>query len=111
MNKEYLITMINRSNTFGEEVADQVGIFLSVVTGFIVAQGWNQAIKDTAARHKSEDNEHWYPWVYALVATVIALLIMTIWGYFVASRIYKHSVEMSHMRNKSHQFKVKKYHK
>ncbi len=99
--------MINRSNTFGEEVADQVGIFLSVVTGFIVAQGWNQAIKETSAKYRSDDNDNWYPWVYAFVATVVALLIMTIWGYFVASRIYKHSVEMKKMRNDLHQFKVK----
>lgn len=100
--------MKNRSNTFGEEVADQVGIFLSVVTGFIVAQGWNQAIKDTAARNKTETNEHWYPWVYALIATVVALMIMTVWGYFVASRIYKPSLQRAKARGDVHQTKTSK---
>jgi len=81
--------MINRSNTFGEEVADQVGVFLSIVTGFIVAQAWNTAFKDMSERHhKSEFNEDWFWWVYALIATIVALCIMTLWGYYIASRFH-----------------------
>ncbi len=100
--------MINRSNTFGEEVADQVGIFLSIVTGFIVAQGWNQAIKDTSERNKTDNNSQWYPWVYALVATIVALAIMAMWGYFVASRLYKPSLERAKQRSHMHQFNTSK---
>lgn len=100
--------MKNRSNTFGEEVADQVGIFLSIVTGFIVAQGWNQAIKDTSERNKTDDNAHWYPWVYALIATMVALAIMVIWGYFVASRLYKPSLGRAKQRSLMRQVKTSK---
>lgn len=81
--------MQNRSDTFGEEVADQVGIFLAVVTGFIVAQGWNHAILHVKKKHRTEKNEDWYVWVYAIIATVAALIIMTCWGYFVGHKLYK----------------------
>ena len=94
--------MQNRSSTFGEEIADQVGIFLSVVTGFIVAQGWNSAISDYCTKQKTEENENWYPWVYAVIATLIALSIMIMWGYFVASRLYRPTTELAQLRKDAH---------
>ena len=94
--------MQNRSSNFGEEVADQVGIFLSVVTGFIVAQGWNAAIMDYCGKHKTEENGGWYPWTYAVAATIIALIIMVIWGYFVASKLYRPSKQLAKLRTKVH---------
>ena len=118
--------MQNRSGSFGEEVADQIGIFLSVVTGFIVAQGWNTAFmtqclpprvppinvvccskerKAAAANPIDDDDDEepakdtsWYPWVYAVAATAIALTIMTVWGYFVASRLYRPSARLQQAR-------------
>ena len=92
--------MQNRSNTFGEEIADQVGIFLSVVTGFIVAQGWNTAIRESCVKHKNDENFECYNWVYALVATVAALIVMITWGYFVASRLYKQSAQSAQVGRK-----------
>jgi purine-cytosine permease-like protein len=93
--------MQNRSGTIGEEVADQVGIFLSVVTGFIVAQAWNTAILTRVSRHKSKDNAEWYVWMYATVTTLVALSLMVIWGYFVASRLYRPSVELKQLRTQA----------
>lgn len=94
--------MQNREGSFGEEVADQVGIFLSVVTGFIVANGWNNALLNHCSKQKNEKNENWYMWVYALVATIIALIIMIIWGYFVAKRLYRPSLELDQLRKNCH---------
>jgi hypothetical protein len=89
--------MQNRSGTFGEEVTDQVGIFLSVVTGFVVAQGWNKALLEYSSKYKTEENEDWYTWVYAIVLTFIALTIMIIWGYFIARNFSPPSKAMRHL--------------
>lgn len=86
--------MINRSGTFWEEVADQIGIFLSVVTGFIAAHGFNVAIKNTAEKHQIDKDDELFPWAYAVIVTIIAIFIMSLWGYFVASKIYKPSRKM-----------------
>lgn len=75
-------------NTLGEEIAATIALFLSVATGFIVAQGWNNAILEHSKRYRCQDNEAWFPWVYAVVATVVGLAIMTLWGYFAAGRLY-----------------------
>ena len=80
--------MINRSGTFFEEVADQIGIFLSVVTGFMAAHGFNTAIRATAEKHQIDKDDEFFPWAYAIIVTVIAIFIMSLWGYFVASHIY-----------------------
>lgn len=94
--------MQNRSNTFGEEVADQVGIFLSVVTGFIVAQSWNTAIRESCKKHKTDENKESYNWIFAMSATLASLFIMICWGYFVASRLYKPSESLNHARKSAH---------
>ena len=84
--------------TFLQEIADQVGIFLSIVVGFIVAQAWNRAVLDSTRKHRNRSNEEWFDWVYALVATLIGLLLMSLWGYFIASRMYGPSEELKQLR-------------
>jgi hypothetical protein len=87
-----------RNITFYEEVTDQIGIFLALVIGFVVAQAWNRSVYDSVSLHKNKTNEDWFDWVYTLIATLVGLTILIIWGYFVASRLFRPSEELQKLR-------------
>ncbi len=76
----------NTTKTFGEEILDQLGLFLAATFGLIVALAWNDAIRRTTVerRHKRPVS----PWTFAVITTVIAIALMSIWATFVASRLY-----------------------
>src|SRR5690348_485903 len=69
--------------TFWDEIALQIGIFLSVVTGFIVAQTWYSAIESFITKQKVDKEDHYYVWSYAVIWTIVAIIIMSLWGYYV----------------------------
>jgi hypothetical protein len=69
--------------TFWDEIALQIGIFLSVVTGFIVAQLWYNAIDHFISKQKVDREDSLYGWSYAMIFTIVAIIIMSIWGYYV----------------------------
>ena len=79
--------MINRSQTFFEEVADQLGIFFSIVFGFICANAWNSAIRNS---FKEDDlhGTHW-PFIYAFLTLIVGVTFMALWSYFVVKKTYK----------------------
>jgi putative flippase GtrA len=70
-----------------KEITQQIGIFLALVIGFVVAQGWNRAVWESVSQHQNKDNEDWFWWVYTLIATVIGLSILIAWGYVVSNHV------------------------
>lgn len=69
--------------TFWDEIALQIGIFLSVVTGFIAAQLWYTAIDSFVSKQKVDKEDNYYVWSYAIILTIVAVIIMSLWGYYV----------------------------
>ena len=60
----------------------QIGMFLSVVLGFLAAQAWNSAIQSTIAKHKKDLNDEYVPWSYAIVITLLGILAMIGWASY-----------------------------
>jgi hypothetical protein len=79
--------MTNRSHTFFEEVTDQMGVFFSIVFGFIVANAWNSAIRNSF-REDDLHGTHW-PYIYALLTLIVAVSFMSLWSYFVVRKTWK----------------------
>ena len=79
--------MYNTTQTFGEEILDQLGLFLAATFGLIVALAWNDAIRQSTVDHRTRKMKL-SPWSFALIVTVIAIVLMAIWATFVASRLY-----------------------
>lgn len=79
--------MYNTTKTFGEEILDQLGLFLAATFGLIVALAWNDAIRQATTDHHTRKMKL-SPWSFALIVTVIAIVLMAIWATFVASRLY-----------------------
>lgn len=77
-----------KKTSFWIEMANQIGIFLSVVTGFIVAHSCNYAIQSTIERCQIDKDDPFLAWVYALIMFFVALFIMTAWGYLASRQIY-----------------------
>ena len=79
--------MHNSTKTFAEEILDQMGLFLAATFGLIVALAWNDAIRretiDSNTRKKKIN-----PWTFALIVTLIAIVLMAMWATFVATRLY-----------------------
>ncbi len=82
-----MMVMHNTTKTFAEEILDQMGLFLAATFGLIVALAWNDAIRreiiDSDTRKKNIN-----PWTFALIITVIAIVLMAMWATFVATRLY-----------------------
>jgi len=79
--------MYNTTKTFGEEILDQLGLFLAATFGLIVALAWNDAIRQATTDQHSRKMKL-SPWSFALIVTVIAIVLMALWATFVASRLY-----------------------
>lgn len=77
-----------KKTSFWIEMANQIGVFLSVVTGFIVAHSFNFAIQSTIERYQIDKDDPFLAWVYALIMFFVALFIMTAWGYLASRQIY-----------------------
>lgn len=77
-----------KKTSFWIEMANQIGIFLSVVTGFIVAHSCNYAIQSTIERYQIDKDDPFLAWVYALIMFFVAIFIMTGWGYLASRQIY-----------------------
>lgn len=79
--------MYNTTKTLGEEILDQMGLFLAATLGLIVALAWNDAIRHTTVENRNRRMKL-SPWSFALIVSVIAIGLMAIWATFVATRLY-----------------------
>lgn len=67
-----------------ETLLEQSGTVLSVTTGFIVASSWNMVLM-TMLKHDEETGQVQRPLIYALLVTLLAIVVMTIWFMYVAT--------------------------
>ncbi len=81
------MAMHNTTKTFGEEILDQMGLFLAATFGLIVALAWNDAIRRETIESNAYKNKL-SPWMFALIVTMIAIVLMAMWATFVATRLY-----------------------
>lgn len=58
--------------------------FLSTTTGMIVALAWNNAI--TGKRNKNEPENDYYAWYYAIIVTVISLVMLSSWALWSSNK-------------------------
>jgi len=67
-----------------KRVVDKLTVLVTAAFGLVAALAWNEAIKSTFKNQ--EALQHYGPWVYAIVVTVIAVVI-TVWLGYVSERL------------------------
>jgi len=60
--------------TMGKEVLEKIGALITAAFGLIAALAWNEAISQLVKKYIPAAG----PWVYAIIVTILAVL-MTIW--------------------------------
>lgn len=75
--------------TLAGEFMEQMGLVLSVTTGFIVATAWNKVSTRWLEKHENSENLYRIETLYALLVTVVAVLVMTLWIFYVHKKASK----------------------
>jgi len=77
-------------NSLFDEMIEQVGLFISVASGFIVAHAWNKLFETWFANKTKNDNDSQLlknQLRYSILITVLVLLFSTLWIYVVYRKI------------------------
>ncbi len=76
--KEHIQKLLEASKKTKSEVIEKLSTLITAAFGFVAAFAWNDSIKAIFAKYLTEEASVWFKLGYAVLITVIAVLV-TIW--------------------------------
>lgn len=76
--RERIQKVLEASRKTKSEIVEKLSTLITAAFGFVAAFAWNDSIKSIFAKYLTEDASVWFRLGYAILITIIAVLI-TIW--------------------------------